>query len=253
MVPSKLIGLIDIVNKCDPRWLHFGADFVEMEKLKFTENLDEPLYNQFRDQNIHLFYYDALHLGKNLRYYLSNIFEKCIWASDQESTISKDDFIACGIDSKLFDDMDQSKCYDVLALHLFNSQNIKKCRQNYRYDLAFSLLIMTLLFETKVKLLEHWTRNSIYLLDLDTYKSIPTPKIFQREIGRKNIKKQCLMQKNLVVKYLFLTYSLIRYISLNTPVNIGALGSHLLENFFGMMRRVSTFEDNPQMYTWAEG
>ena len=152
-----------------------------MEKENFTKELHKPLYAQYKESDFKIVFYDTLHLGKNLRYYLSEVTKKCIWLTSQEPVITKEAFIACGIDAKLFDDAEQSKCYDILVRELFTLKNINKCIQANKPQLAFTILFMTLLFEaiftegiTRQQRLDYLSIGHaiafIYLMDLDKYK-----------------------------------------------------------------------------------
>ena len=244
----------------DVEWLHYGYEFLDVINENFENELDLPLQSMYSTSNIKQIFYDTLHIGKNLRYYLANGVPKCLWLTTQEPTITKEGFISCGLNEQYFSNSLESKLYDFYPREIFTPSSIAACIDKNRYDLAFSLLPMTLLFESvfnaslsrDIRLQYLSIAHAImliYIRDFDSYKRYHIKdKTFQKENNGKNVTKQVLYQKKLVVKFLMLTYGLAKHISNGTPIHIGALGTHKLEHWFGNLRRSAQGNDSPEKF-----
>ena len=131
-------------------------------------------------------------------------------------------------------------------------------RANERFDLSFSIIPSTLLIEAVLN--ENYDKKQridllsfgfsiiyIYYQDLNEYtKEGKTLQSTSKQKG--NGKCVTLFEKKFCQKYLALTASLICQISKKDSVDLGALGSHHLEHFFGNIRRLSQGNDTSNKF-----
>ena len=256
VVERKDLNVIGFACDGDPQYLEDANIFLKECIDGFLINNDEPITRNFSNMLRRIVFYDALHLGKNNRYYYSDDCELFVWVNPEAERISCRDFEEIGISKDILDKT-ANKMDDNLALRLFTFDNIKKCLINGKRALAFALLPMTLLFKAIFGDAERQERINylsigfalmfLYVNEANDQGNINkyTQKNYHIKHGKSEVR---LFPSNFCAKYLELTYNLIHQLSLNTKIHLGALGSHILEHWFGLVRRLAYNDFTPQTF-----
>lgn len=200
-----------------------------------------------------------MHLVKCDRYRKVSGAEICPTLYKDKPTISKDSYGQSGIPRWILDNKRYTKMDDTLPLKIFTFQNISHFRSIGRKDLAFSIMPSTLLIEAVLN--EHYSKEQrlellsygfsivyIYYIELLQYSSNENQMIQKTSKAKGEGKCVTLYEKKFCQKYLTLCSSLSHQISQNGCVDLGALGSHHLEHFFGAIRRVSRGDDSADQF-----
>lgn len=201
-----------------------------------------------------------LHLIKCDRYRKSSGALLCPTLYNSKATISNQEFVENGVPPWIMNNNRYSKMDDFLPIKLFTYQNIKHLREMHRLDLAFSLIPSTVLAEAVLN--ELYTREQrlhllsigfsfmfIYFIELNEYTKTPH-NIQSTSKAKGNGKCVTLYEKKFCSKYLTLCSALSYQISQPECVDLGSLGSHHLEHFFGGIRRVSKGNDTAEHFVY---
>lgn len=251
-------GLTVIGYACDgdPQYLEIAKMFVENCIKEFIADYDKTIIENFSHIKSKVVFYDTLHLGKNNRYSYCDSVELCIWNHPDAERINKEDFINIGIPKELLD-RSENQMDDNLALKLFTFDNIKTCIDKGKMSLAFALLPTSLLFKavfgeaTRKERIMYLSIGFalMFIYEKEAYDQKDENSYKQRSNhGKKPNDKNRLFSSSFVSKYLELTYNLIYQISLNIPLHLGALGSHILEHWYGLVRRLTYSDFSPQAF-----
>ena len=233
-------------NLCDNTLNHPDYPLEELAQLSKEVNLGRLIFE------------DLMHLVKCDRYRKASGALFCPALYSAKATISRSAFEDNGIPQWILNNNRFTKMDDGLPLKLFTIQNILHLRSKQKYDLSFSLLPSTLLLESIMN--ESYTREQrlhllsigysiifIYFIELEEYtKNSKNPQKTSKSKG----KGQCvtLFEKKFCQKYLTLSSALANQISCSDCVDLGALGSHRLEHFFGGIRRISRGNDTSEHF-----
>lgn len=189
---------------------------------------------------------DPLHLVKCNGYRLLCGSKICPSLSKDEATFDKDAFKDLGIKDYILDNSKVEKIDDKLAILFFSRENIEKAIQMNRFDLLLSLLPSYLLLNailstqlTREQRIEQLTYGFLivytYYQDYLHYDFTNGLQRRTRNGGQNQF--MTLFDPIWIRKYLTLTISLVITLSNPKSVHLGALGTHFLEYFFGMIRR----------------
>ena len=256
VVEQKDFSVIGFACDGDPQYLEDANMFVNDCINEFLVDNNKPIIHNFNNLKRRVVFYDALHLGKNNRYYYSVDCFLFAWVNPEAERISRKDFEEIGIPKEVLDKK-ANKMDDNLALKLFTFDNVKKCFIKGKRALAFALLPMTLLFKAifgDAKRQERITFLSIgFALMLLYVTEANDQQKINKYVQRNNRSKDPndtvrLFPNNFCAKYMELTYNLIQQLSLNTKIHLGALGSHILEHWFGLVRRLAYGDFTPQTF-----
>lgn len=123
--------------------------------------------------------------------------------------------------------------------------------------IAFALLPTSLLFEaifgdiTRTERIEYLSIGFALIL-LYSYEAQAQQGAnnYTQRSNRSKDGSECVrvFPESFCSKYLELTYSLINQLALNTRIHLGSLGSHKLEHFFGLIRRLTYDDYSPQAF-----
>ena len=239
----------------DQFWIKY-VEIVSNDLLFHNLNFDLPLSKQFVSCEL-LPFEDLLHLLKCLRYRLVCGSSICPWITQQEATINIESLKSIGIKKYVLDPSQSKKMDDKLPLLLFNFNNIAEAIRQKRYDIMLALLPATLLLssvfsqdmtrEKRLKLLSiGFAIVHIYYSELCIFKKGKGKQTKSRMKGR-NL-KMMLYDRVWCKKFISLTYSLSSIISDPRSVQLGACGTHFLEHFFGLVRKLSKGDDSAKMF-----
>lgn len=247
----------------DPGWLSRAIAFAQEICKNVLEKPDLSL-EDLAEISVHVssgtyMYEDMLHLVKCDRYRKASGAALCPTLYDASPTITRDSFEEAGIPRWIIDNNKYTKMDDSLPLKFFTLDNIERLRKQERHDLAFSLLPSTLLIEAVLN--ENYSREErlsllsfgfsiiyIYYIELQDYTSNKYAQPQSTSKAKGKGKCVTLYEKKYCSKYLSLCAALSVQISQKNAIDLGALGSHYLEHFFGHVRRVSKGDDSADMF-----
>lgn len=218
-----------------------------------TLNLKEPLLTIFKKYSGILGFEDMLHLVKCNRYRLVCGSRVCSSMSKDDDSFGPDDLLDIGFNEYLLDSSKQKKMDDNLALLFFSHENIMKAIHAHRYDILIALLPSYLLTNavlstklTREQRIEQLTFGFslvvTYYHEYIVY-DFQNGKQSSSRNGGKN-PNMTLFDLSWMKKYLSLTISLCKILIDPRAVHLGALGTHFLEHFFGMIRRFCSGNDS---------
>ena len=252
----RAIGLdvIGVAFDGDSQWLSYLEYQCELiEKINEME-LKLPLSKIFfsTTQEI-LVFEDPLHLLKCNRYRIVCGSTICPSLS-HDIGFDPNDFVIIGIPQYVLDDSHIKKMDDMLPLLMFHPKNIEEALVIERFDLIISLLPSTLLVHailsesiTRSERIESLTFGfciiMIYYFEYKNYNGLQKKR---RDKGRNKL--MTLFDPIWMKKYMSLTISLANVIGNPKEVHLGALGTHFLEHFFGMVRRFCNGNDNAENF-----
>ena len=263
-IKNKLEGLADMISQQlninvvgygmdgDPKYLVYATDFWEIclnNFLSCSQEFNKKLYN-IHQCKIPCFY-DSIHLSKNDRNKLSTGNTYYTWPSNDEITISCNEYEECGIPKKIFTTNNKEKQHDRYPMQLYSIETLKMLTLQNRNDLAFNILptalLLTVIFkdglsrEDRINLLT--IAHALIFMYLVDRTHIGIEENNQRQYHKKKstedityaryTEKWCT--KMLIVTYL-MSCQLAKY---NESLNMAALGSNLVEHFFGNLRYLS--------------
>lgn len=258
---KKIVNVVGVAFDGDSGWLHLAKHSATTTKNLILQSLlkNEKIFSLdkyvilYDDKNIDqlpfLIFEDLLHLVKCFRYRLISGCGICPSVySDENNFISNENFQTVGIPPWILDNAKYLKMDDGLPLKLFTFENIQKCILKDRYDLAYSLIPCTLLINSimndeldrtaRIEMLSiGYSIVFLYLNELEKYSN------FKKDRKQKTSKNggKCmhltLMDKKWCAKYLSLCASLVYVLNDCHAVDLGSLGSHKLEHFFGKVRQ----------------
>ena len=256
----KTIGM-DIIGEAydgDPGWLSRTNAFVqELSNLILLH--PELTLEDLAELAVHVnsgrfIYEDLLHLTKCDRYRKVSGASICPTLYEANATINKESFEQSGIPKWITDNNHYTKMDDTLPIKFFTLENIQHLREIERFDLSFSLMPSTLLIEAVLN--DNYSKSQrldllsfgysiiyIYYTELQAYTSEGNIKPQSTSKSKGEGKCVTLFEKKFCQKYMALCASLSNQISKKGCVDLGALGSHHLEHFFGSIRRVSKGND----------
>ena len=221
----------------------------KLEKL----DLKCPLSTLFKEYCGPLIFEDLLHLVKCDRYRIVCGSRICPTLSKDEATFCREDFKDLNIKDYILDPSKSKKMDDNLPILLFSRENVEKAIQMERYDLLLSLLPSYLLINavfspdlTREQRVEQLTFGfSIVITYYNDYILYDFQNGLQsrNRMGGKN-QFMTLYDPIWMKKYLSLTISLSKSLSDHHKIHLGALGTHFLEHFFGMIRRFCLSNDS---------
>lgn len=228
-----------------------------MDHYVFLQDEDHP------DNLPFLVFEDMLHLLKCFRYRLCSGCGICPSVfSDDNNFINGQNFEMVGIPSWLTDGAKYLKMDDGLPLRLFTFENIEKCILSERIDLAYSLLPCTLLKDaimkndidrsTRIEMLSlGYSIVFLYLCELEEYSKYKKTRLQTTSKHGGKSTHLTLMDKKWCSKYLSLCSSLVCLLMDPRALELGALGSHWLEHFFGLIRQVSRGNDSYEKFEYS--
>lgn len=242
------IKVIGFGNDGDKHYLKAAKEFLEIAVRSFQEQTDQTLSECFEEFMETLVFYDPLHNGKNNRYFLSDPEFLFFWVDEESTKYNVDDLKAI-IDPNLLSTSEITKMDDNLALKLFSEKNIHSCIQNKRMDLAFALLPTTLLFQAifkeELSRAERIRRLSIgfaliLLYAYDSKQHLIEKGYTQREYKDRNKHRGSrIWPSTFCGKYLEMIFGTVKVLCENTKIHMGSLGSHLIEHWFGLIRKLT--------------
>ena len=265
---KKIVNVVGVAFDGDSGWLHLAKHSATTTKNLILQSLlkNEKIFSLdkyvilYDDKNIDqlpfLIFEDLLHLVKCFRYRLISGCGICPSVySDENNFISNENFQTVGIPPWILDNAKYLKMDDGLPLKLFTFENIQKCILKDRYDLAYSLIPCTLLINSimndeldrtaRIEMLSiGYSIVFLYLNELEKYSN------FKKDRKQKTSKNggKCmhltLMDKKWCAKYLSLCASLVYVLNDCHAVDLGSLGSHKLEHFFGKVRQFARGNDS---------
>ena len=248
----RSIGLdvIGVAFDGDPQWLSYVDSQCQMIDNIDMLNLSLPLSEIFFTDSMEILVFeDVLHLLKCNRYRLVCGSSICPSLSSDIAFEAKE-YEIIGIPQYVLDDSQMKKMDDMLPLLMFHPRNIEQALMISRYDLIISLLPSTLLVHAILS--EEITRSEriealtlgfcILMIYYFEYKDYSGKQSKRRDKGRNKL--MTLFDPIWIKKYMSLTISLTRVIADRKEVHLGALGTHFLEHFFGMVRRFCKADDS---------
>jgi hypothetical protein len=214
------------------------------------------------------FFSDALHLLKNIRHRFVGGSKLWLFPGSCNKTISRDDFLSLGIPEYILTDSRAKNQEDLFPLIFFSMKYLSKSIRFHRPDLTYVLFPWVLLKNsifvpsyTRSQRVEMLTSAFalilLYYISLQHYfkekKSSPLIKKdqFFQKMNRKSKKEEKLGEQNAITlldkgtckKSLALIFNLIGELSKSETIHMGSLGSHFLEHFFGLIRRIDHGDD----------
>ena len=281
-VVEKFIEIIEKVNDKipvvgvafdgDPGWLHLAKEVAICTKESLLNSIltEEELKSLNRyvflndedhpDQPPFLIFEDMLHLLKCFRYRLCCGCSLCpSLFSDDNNFINKENFQSVGIPSWILDEAKYLKMDDGMPLRLFTHENIEKCVYSGRIDLAYALIPCTLLnYAMMKKKIDRSSRIEmisiaysivfLYLCELEQYSGHKKERLQTTSKSAGKGKYVTLMDKKWCYKFLSLCQSVICVLFDPQAVDLGSLGSHWLEHFFGQVRQLSKGNDTYERF-----
>ena len=255
----KQVGLdvIGISFDGDPSYLNYVEKMcTEFDKLNQLD-LNSPLSSIFKEYTGTLIYEDLMHLVKCDRYRLTCGSDICPSLSKDEATFNVNDFKDIGVKDHVLDASRAKKMDDHLPLQLFSQENVQNAILMERYDLLLALLPSYLLINavmesdlTREQRIERITFGfSIVCTYYNDYLKYDFEKGKQRRnrLGGQN-KWMTLYDIIWMKKYMTLAISLTKVLIDPRSVHLGALGTHFLEHFFGMVRRFCHGDDSASSF-----
>lgn len=242
---STGVNIIGYGNDGDKHYLTAAMEFIKMAMNSFEEDISKPLAYCFDSFTNTIVFYDPLHNGKNNRYFLSDPRFLFFWIDEQATKYHVEELKQI-IDPNVLSTSSFTKMDDNLALKLFSEKSIAACIEKERKDLAFALLPTTLLFQAIFK--EDMSRHErirrlsigfaiVFLYSYDGKLHKEEKQYKQNEY--KSEKGSRIWPNTFCGKYLEMIYGTIKELSLNRRINLGSLGSHLIEHWFGLIRKLT--------------
>ena len=239
-----------------------------------VSKLESPLSQLWDNSKFFSFFYDMLHLIKCDRYRKAKNKDTCVWPTMEEALINKErfkefnkkycnahkeekDLLRDGcIQDWLLNDKKEIKMHDDVPLRLFTPKHIHALFEMHEYDLMLSLLPSTYLVEAVMN--QYITRETrlqyltigfciVMLFYLVSKERMDESQSFDNIEG----KNFSLFNLDYAKKYLILAWSLTQQTSDPRCVQLGALGTHFLEHFFGTNRRVNNGNDTAENFERA--
>lgn len=239
------INIIGYGNDGDKHYIKAALAFLEIAIKNIKEYPKEPLSNCFTEFKEKFIFYDPLHNGKSNRYHLSDPDFLFFWVNESSGIFLTEDLKEI-VDPILLSTDSFSKMYDSLAIKLFSEESIRKCIEHDRKDLAFALLPTTLLFqgifESELSRSERIHRLSIGFAIILLYAYDANLHLIQdgyKQNEYKSKKGSKLWPSSFCGKYLEMVFGTVKMLCENTEIDLGSLGSHKIEHWFGLIRRLT--------------
>ena len=251
------LDVIGISFDGDPAYLNYVDNMcTEIENIHECD-LNKPLSKVFTKYDGVNIYEDMMHLVKCLRYRLICGSKICPSLSKDEATFDVSDFRAIGVKEHVLDSNKSKKMDDNLPLQLFSQESISNAISQERFDLLLALLPAFLLINSVMS--ENLTREqrieqlSFGFSLVATYYNEFLIYDFQNGLQRSSRaggKNNYMTLYDIIwmKKYMSLTLSLTKVLNDNREIHLGALGTHFLEHFFGMVRRFCHGNDSASSF-----
>ena len=236
----------------DPKFLQYGRSICEKLPKMIFENIHVEIPRLFMSQGgldteIAPFY-DPNHTAKCDRYRRVIDESVKVFFTVDASEFTKKDLLSIGVSEYVMSDSTVRKMDDVLPRLLFNTKNLESCVKNRRLDLFIALfpttaLLLAIMDESlsradRIDLLcDAFCVMFLYHLALTSYGRGNECNISIRR--NKTGKPLTIWHTDFICKFLSSVLLIIKVLCDERPVNLGALGSHHNENYFGCIKRLS--------------
>ena len=197
-------------------------------------------------------FFDPNHQVKCDRYRRTRPNPVCVFFNLEPSFHSADFSEILGISPFVLSTSEVYKMDDMLPRMLFNIENLVKCVQASRIDLFISLFPSTALLTSIMEpimnrreridlLLYAWCFMFLYYVSMLKYK----PKACDSQTLKKTDNRPlALWHTEHVKRYLSSVCAVILTLLDPRPINLGALGSHHNENFFGQVKQMAKYDES---------
>ena len=204
--------------------------------------------------------FDPNHQVKCDRYRRTLPNDVCVYFN-MEPTIHRSDFVELiGVSESVMSGSEVYKMDDVIPRLLFNIKNLLRSVEVCRIDLFIALFpstaLLTAIMEEELSrreridlLLYAWCFMFLYYTSLLRYKS--HKKRDSQTTRRSKDKPISLWHADHVKRYLSSVCSIVCALLDPRPINIGALGSHHNENFFGQIKKMSNYDESIERFIKA--
>jgi hypothetical protein len=184
--------------------------------------------------------YDFLHLLKNDKSARIRVEPKHVIPECPESAISSQDLRAIGVASWILDEDSYRQMDEFLALALFTYENIRKAYETRRYALFLALLpsylFQTAILQPNLSRQDRVTRISVNFA-LIYYYCLLEERIRPGSKRKKSFTKNAVWTAEFARKSLILALFDLKEILRNEDLNLGALGTHYNEHYFGLLEK----------------
>ena len=251
----------------DRQYLCYSDELLECLDLVWSDEIFGTLSHLWEGKYCLLYFYDMLHLVKCDRYRKAKDKETCVWPTVEEATIHKSRYTEFNemikekygrdkqsanehiIPEWLLNDSQEMKMHDDIPLKFFVPQYCHDLFEMKQYDLLLSILPSTYLIEAVMN--ETLTRDQrIQYLTIGFcimvlfYYAVRDNKDENQKSDNIGNHPFTLFNEDFAKKYIVLAWSLVHPVADGRCVQLGALGTHFLEHFFGKNRRVNNGDDS---------
>jgi hypothetical protein len=194
---------------------------------------------------------DPYHLVKRDRYRKISTVPYIIDPWDASASYSRDALVHLGIPEYLLSQEQARKMEDSLPLKLFTTQTLQQIHTNRDYGLFFAMLPSTLLLEsihseslTRMQRIESLMIGASILIMYELYKKVLREHDHEFADQTYTVipsKHECFTTA-WCAEYISLAFSTVSLIYSEETLHLGACVTHILEHYFGAIRRHSQGE-----------
>ena len=243
----------------DPKFTRYATSLcnkmMTLAASDMTATITQVFSDVLKDAEITPFF-DPNHQVKSDRYRRTLPNEVCVFF-DIPPTLRREDFRdVLGLPKSVISDSEMHKMDDSLPRMLFNVQNLLKSLQEGRIDMFIALFpsaaLLTAVMEEKLTreervnlLLCGWAVMFLYYVSMVKYKPDSCESPTLKKDGNRPIS---LWHVDHVKRYLSSIVCIVKVLLDGKSVNLGALGSHHNENYFGRVKRLQGYDESLERF-----
>ena len=257
----KDLGFIVVGNGFDgdPKFTHYALLLCNKMMMHAASDMTATVPKVFSDvlQDAKLIpFFDPNHQVKCDRYRRTLPNDVCAFFN-LHPTIHRQDFTTVlKLGKSVMSESELHKMDDNLPRMLFNVPNLLKALEANRIDLFIALFpstaLITAVMDEKISredrvylLLGGWSLMFLYYVSMLQYKPVSSDSQTLKKSGDRPIS---LWHSDHVKRYLSSTACIIHILLDQRSVNLGALGSHHNENYFGRIKRLGHYDESIERF-----